>query len=100
MTTVGLGIQPVTLWTGLWREHRVLFGRWLVRLRREPLALLALLAQPMVWLLLFGHLFGQMAAVTRASPESRRTYFSTSDGDSTTADPVSFPCSAVARLNV
>jgi ABC-2 type transport system permease protein len=31
-------------------------------LRREPLALLALLAQPMVWLLLFGHLFAQMAS--------------------------------------
>ena len=46
---------------GLWHEHRVLFGRWLSRLRREPLAVLALLAQPMVWLLLFGHLFTRMA---------------------------------------
>jgi ABC-2 type transport system permease protein len=44
----------------LWREHRVLFSRWLVRLRREPLAMLALLAQPMVWLVLFGHLFTKM----------------------------------------
>jgi ABC-2 type transport system permease protein len=65
MTAAGLGIQPVTVWTGLWREHRVLFGRWLARLRREPLALLALLVQPMVWLLLFGHLFGQMAATAQ-----------------------------------
>jgi ABC-2 type transport system permease protein len=46
--------------TYLWREHRVLFGRWLARLRREPLAVLALLAQPMVWLVLFGHLFSEM----------------------------------------
>jgi ABC-2 type transport system permease protein len=45
----------------LWQEHRVLFGRWFSRLRREKLAVLALLAQPMVWLLLFGHLFAQMA---------------------------------------
>jgi ABC-2 type transport system permease protein len=45
----------------LWREHRVLLGRWLARLRREPLAMLALLAQPMVWLVLFGHLFASMA---------------------------------------
>lgn len=45
---------------GLWREHRVLLARWLARLRREPLAMLALLAQPMVWLVLFGHLFTKM----------------------------------------
>ena len=47
--------------TGLWREHRVLFARWGSRLRREPLSVLALVAQPMVWLLLFGHLFARMA---------------------------------------
>jgi len=46
--------------SNLWREHRVLFGRWLARLRREPLAVMALLAQPMVWLVLFGHLFTRM----------------------------------------
>jgi ABC-2 type transport system permease protein len=45
----------------LWQEHRVLFSRWFSRLRREKLTLLALLAQPMVWLVLFGHLFAQMA---------------------------------------
>jgi ABC-2 type transport system permease protein len=45
----------------LWQEHRVLFGRWFSRLRRERLEMLALLAQPLVWLLLFGHLFAQMA---------------------------------------
>lgn len=47
--------------TALWLEHRVLFGRWLSRLRREPLAVAALLFQPLVWLLLFGHLLAQMA---------------------------------------
>lgn len=47
--------------TALWLDHRVLFGRWLARLRREPLAVVALLFQPMVWLLLFGHLLAQMA---------------------------------------
>jgi ABC-2 type transport system permease protein len=46
----------------LWLEHRALFGRWLARLRRERLAVLALVAQPLVWLLLFGHLFTRMAA--------------------------------------
>jgi len=46
--------------SNLWLEHRVLFGRWLARLRREPLAVVALLAQPMVWLVLFGHLFTKM----------------------------------------
>jgi ABC-2 type transport system permease protein len=46
--------------TRLWREHRVLLARWLARLRREPLAVLALLAQPMVWLVLLGHLFAEM----------------------------------------
>ena len=45
----------------LWLEHRVLFGRWVARLRRERLSVLALLAQPMVWLVLFGHLFTKMA---------------------------------------
>jgi ABC-2 type transport system permease protein len=45
----------------VWREHRALLGRWLARLRREPLSVAALLLQPMVWLLLFGHLFAHMA---------------------------------------
>jgi ABC-2 type transport system permease protein len=45
----------------LWQEHRVLLARWFSRLRRERLEMLALLAQPLVWLLLFGHLFAQMA---------------------------------------
>jgi ABC-2 type transport system permease protein len=45
----------------VWQEHRVLFARWFSRLRRERLEMLALLAQPLVWLLLFGHLFAQMA---------------------------------------
>jgi ABC-2 type transport system permease protein len=53
--------EPPGALTALWREHRALLGRWLVRLRREPLAIAALLLQPMVWLLLFGHLFAHMA---------------------------------------
>lgn len=53
--------------TGLYLEHRVLLGRWAARLRREPLTLLALLAQPMVWLVLFGHLFTTMANVPGGS---------------------------------
>lgn len=47
--------------TEVWFEHRALLGRWLARLRREPLAIAAMLLQPMVWLLLFGHLFAGMA---------------------------------------
>lgn len=45
----------------LWLEHRALFGRWASRLRRERLAILALVVQPLVWLLLFGHLLARMA---------------------------------------
>ncbi|HZR50519.1 MAG TPA: hypothetical protein VFB06_13475 [Streptosporangiaceae bacterium] len=54
----------MTAATALWLEQRVLFGRWLARLRREPLAVVALLFQPMVWLLLFGHLLAQLAQTT------------------------------------
>lgn len=50
--------QPVM---ELWLEHRALVGRWTARLRRERLAILALVAQPLVWLVLFGHLLAQMA---------------------------------------
>ena len=45
----------------VWREHQALLGRWAARARREPLALLALVAQPMAWLVLFSNLFAQMA---------------------------------------
>lgn len=48
--------------TQVWREHRALLGRWVARSRREPLALLALVAQPLVWLVLFSNLFAEMAA--------------------------------------
>jgi ABC-2 type transport system permease protein len=54
----------------LWCEHRALLGRWLARLRREPLAVLAILAQPMVWLLLFGHLFERMARTASVPGDS------------------------------
>lgn len=60
-TAIGAaGAEPGVL-VGLWREHRALLGRWLARLRREPLAVAALVLQPMVWLALFGHLFAHMA---------------------------------------
>lgn len=52
---------PLSVAVRLWREHRALLGRWVARQRREPLAVLALIAQPMVWLALFGHLFTRMA---------------------------------------
>jgi ABC-2 type transport system permease protein len=45
----------------LWFEQRALCGRWVARLRREPISVIALVAQPMVWLLLFSHLFARMA---------------------------------------
>jgi ABC-2 type transport system permease protein len=45
----------------LWREHRALLGRWMFRLRREPLALATTVAQPVLWLLLFGNLLSQLA---------------------------------------
>jgi ABC-2 type transport system permease protein len=45
----------------LWREHQALLGRWLARLRREPLVLLATAVQPVLWLLLFGNLLSQLA---------------------------------------
>lgn len=45
----------------VWREHQALLARWVARTQRQPLALLALLAQPMVWLVLFSNLFAQMA---------------------------------------
>jgi ABC-2 type transport system permease protein len=59
------GARPGRAWLlwleDSWLEHRAFFGRWLARLRRERLALLALVAQPLVWLILFGHLLAQMA---------------------------------------
>jgi ABC-2 type transport system permease protein len=46
----------------LWYEHRALLGRWTSRLRREPLALVVTVAQPVIWLLLFGNLLSQLAS--------------------------------------
>jgi len=68
MTTPNESLAPVAAPQAvarIWREHRVLLGRWLSRLRRERLSAVALLAQPMVWLLLFGHLFTTMAQVAQ-----------------------------------
>lgn len=45
-----------------WLENRMLLMRWVYRLRREPLTLLATVLQPVLWLLLFGHLLSRMAA--------------------------------------
>lgn len=47
--------------SGLLREHRALLGRWLARLKREPFALAGAIVQPVIWLLLFGHLLSRMA---------------------------------------
>jgi len=43
-------------------ENAVLMGRWFSRLRRERLSLATTLAQPVLWLLLFGHLFSGMTS--------------------------------------
>ncbi|HZT05709.1 MAG TPA: ABC transporter permease [Chloroflexota bacterium] len=43
-------------------ENAVLMGRWFSRLRREPIGLITTLAQPVLWLILFGHLFSGMAS--------------------------------------
>jgi ABC-2 type transport system permease protein len=48
--------------TEVWREHRALLGRWVFRLRREPLLLATTVAQPVIWLLLFGNLLSQLAS--------------------------------------
>ncbi|CAM3604436.1 ABC transporter permease [Hydrogenibacillus schlegelii] len=45
-----------------WLENRVMLQRWRFRLRREPLTWLSTLSQPVLWLLLFGHLLARMAA--------------------------------------
>jgi ABC-2 type transport system permease protein len=58
MTT--LAASP-PLWTRVGREHRALLGRWLARLRREPLAVVNTVALPVMWLLLFGNLFSELA---------------------------------------
>jgi ABC-2 type transport system permease protein len=50
--------------TRLWREHRALLGRWTSRLRREPLSLATTVAQPVLWLLLFGNLLSRLAGGT------------------------------------
>lgn len=57
-------IEPsagVSIARQLWREHRALLGRWLARLRREPFAIVGTVVQPVIWLLLFGHLLSRMA---------------------------------------
>jgi ABC-2 type transport system permease protein len=62
MTTLALPRRTAPpLRTRLWREHRALLGRWLARLRREPLTLLNTVALPVLWLLLFGNLFSRLA---------------------------------------
>ncbi|QIA27910.1 ABC transporter permease [Thermaerobacter sp. PB12/4term] len=46
----------------IWLENRAMLQRWWFRLRREPLTWLSTLSQPVLWLLLFGHLLARMAA--------------------------------------
>lgn len=43
-------------------ENLTLMGRWFSRLRRERIGLATTLAQPVLWLLLFGHLFSEIAS--------------------------------------
>lgn len=49
------------------RASVALTRRWLWRLKREPAGLVSSLLQPAVWLILFGHLFAEGAAVTGSS---------------------------------
>ncbi len=46
--------------TAYLRESWAVGRRWLIRLRREPMALAFSLFQPILWLLLFGNLFRRM----------------------------------------
>lgn len=63
--------------TRVWREHRALLGRWLARLRRQPLALLTAVAQPVLWLLLFGNLLAGMAEGSGGIPGGNYLRFMT-----------------------
>lgn len=56
-----------------WRATWVLTRRWLCRLRREPIGLVAAVVHPVFWLRLFGHLF----ADTLAGIEHQYTAFIT-----------------------
>jgi ABC-2 type transport system permease protein len=64
MSSLGPLVSELTapLSTRLWREHRALLGRWTARLRRQPLALVTTVAQPVLWLLLFGNLLSRLAS--------------------------------------
>jgi len=55
-------------------ENAVLMSRWFSRLRREPIGMITTLAQPVLWLLLFGHLFSGMASGSLAPGVSYLTF--------------------------
>jgi ABC-2 type transport system permease protein len=47
------------------RSTSALVTRWVRRLRREPAGLFASLAQPVIWLILFGNLFANVVSVSQ-----------------------------------
>jgi len=49
------------------RSTSALTRRWMRRLRREPAGLFASLAQPVVWLVLFGNLFTNVVSISQYS---------------------------------
>lgn len=48
-------VRGPTFWKATW----VLLRRWIWRLQREPIGLVAAIVGPIFWLLLFGHLFSE-----------------------------------------
>ncbi|MBT9260310.1 MAG: ABC transporter permease [Clostridiales bacterium] len=58
-----MSLQAAT-WKDFWQENAALFLRWWNRLRRQKIGILTSLAQPAIWLLLFGNLFSKMAQDT------------------------------------
>jgi len=49
------------------RSTGALVQRWMRRLRREPAGLIASLAQPVIWLVLFGNLFANVVTISQYS---------------------------------
>lgn len=52
---VALELREPSYWRATW----VLTRRWIWRLKREPVGIVAAIVQPVIWLLLFGHLFSE-----------------------------------------
>lgn len=53
-------LREPTFWKATW----VLTRRWIWRLKREPIGLVAAIVGPVFWLLLFGHLFSETVTHT------------------------------------